>query len=104
MLRHCVFLNFDAAHSGEARMKILAELGALVKEVDGMVGFEYGPNLDFEQKSPNYREGFIASFRDHAALSAYAEHPVHQALGARLAEMCVGGFDGIIVFDLDVAD
>lgn len=104
MLRHCVFLNFDAAHSVDERMKILAELGALVEEVDGMVSFEFGPNLDFEQKSPNYREGFIASFRDHAALSAYADHPVHQALGARLVEMCVGGHDGIIVFDLDVAD
>ena len=104
MLRHCVFLIFDAAHSDEARMEILAELGALVNEVDGMVGFEFGSNLDFEQKSPLYREGFIASFRDHAALSAYAKHPVHQTLGARLVEMCVGGHDGIIVFDLDVAD
>ena len=101
MLAHCVFLNFAKEHSAEARMNVLRDLAALKDQIDGMDGFLFGPNLDFENKSPDHKEGFICLFRDKAALEAYASNPRHQELGGQLVSMCVGGVDGIVVYDLE---
>ena len=101
MLAHCVFLNFSASHDAAARLSVLRALGALSDEVNGMLAFHYGPNLDFEAKTPDHKDGFIVFFRDREAHLAYERHPKHVALGARLVEMCVGGADGILVYDID---
>lgn len=103
MLAHCVFLRFSESWDTEARMEVLRALGELTDEIDGMLEFHYGPNLDFEGKTPDHREGFIVMFRDRDAHLAYERHPRHAELGARLVEMCVGGADGIMVYDLDLA-
>ena len=70
--------------------------------LDGVLSFEAGPNRDFEGKSPNYSDGFVICFTIRGALTRYAEHPEHLALGAKLCTICEGGADGIILFDLDV--
>ncbi|MDJ0820998.1 MAG: Dabb family protein [Paracoccaceae bacterium] len=101
MLAHCVFLNFAESHDTNSRMSVLSALGELVDEVDGMLSFHYGPNLDFEAKTPNHSDGFIVFFRDREAHLAYERHPKHVALGARLVSMCVGGAEGILVYDID---
>ena len=102
MLKHCVFLHFKPEYSTAEQTAVLRELAGLTDVVEGLVSVEYGENLDFEGKSPDYGQGFIATFTNSKALEQYASHPEHQRLGHRLVEMCVGGADGIIVFDLDV--
>ncbi|MEM9249026.1 MAG: Dabb family protein [Pseudomonadota bacterium] len=102
MLAHCVFCNFADAHSAEARLAVLRELGTLIEEIDGMISYHYGPNLDFEAKTPEHQEGFIVMFEDRAAHLRYEAHPRHVALGGQLVKMCVGGADGILVYDLDL--
>ncbi len=67
----------------------------------GLVEFEYGNNLDFEQKSADYNSGFIASFENRQALLEYNEHPEHVLLGAKLVSMRKDGHQGIIVFDIE---
>ena len=67
----------------------------------GLVEFEYGNNLDFEQKSADYNSGFIASFESQKSLLEYNEHPEHALLGSKLVSMCKGGHQGIIVFDIE---
>jgi len=102
MLLHCVFLRFADTHGPEARRAVLRALGEIRPEVDGMLDYRFGRNLDFEGKSPDHREGFVVTFRDRDAHLAYERHPRHAALGARLVDMCVGGADGIVVYDLEV--
>ena len=100
MLKHCVFVNLRDDVRAVARDAVLSDLGALVGEVDGMLDFAWGANLDFEAKSPEYAYGFIVTFRDRAAHLAYERHPRHKELGAKLVAMCKGGHAGILVFDL----
>lgn len=102
MLLHCVFLNFRSDTDPDEQERILRTLGALKDEVPGMLGYDHGPNLDFEDKSAEYASGFVIRFRDRAAHLAYERHPEHVALGSELVEMCEGGEDGILVFDLEV--
>lgn len=102
MIRHCVMLNLHPIARAPYEV-VLGKLAALVEKLDGCENFAAGPNRDFEGKSPDYPYGFMFDARDADALAAYAEHPEHQALGARLVTMCNGGAKGILVFDLEIA-
>ena len=101
MLKHCVFLNFRTEVSESEQFKIFEGLLMLKNQVKGLVEFEYGNNLDFEQKSADYNSGFIVSFENRQALVEYSEHPEHALLGANLVSMCKDGHQGIIVFDIE---
>lgn len=104
MLIHCVFVNFRAEVEAKTRSEILGGFGTLVGVVDGMIDYAFGPNLDFENKSPDFADGFIVTFRDRAAHLAYESHPQHVELGGKLVGLCEGGHDGILVFDIQTSD
>ena len=99
MILHCVF-----GHIGDvaAARAVMEDLAALVPLIDGMESLEAGPNRDFEALSRPYTWGFVARFRDRAALAAYDAHPAHKAAGARLVGLCEGGIAGLVVFDIEV--
>lgn len=101
MIRHCVMLHLAADAQQAALDEIMQSLAALVDRLDGCSGFCAGPNRDFEGKSPDFSFGFTLDARDETALTAYAVHPDHKALGARLVALCEGGGDGIMVFDIE---
>ena len=101
MIKHCVFLNFKSEISESEQFDIFEGLSNLKNQVEGLNDFEYGNNLDFEQKSADYNSGFIASFENHQALLEYNENPEHALLGSKLVSMCKGGHKGIIVFDIE---
>ncbi|SDW51553.1 Dabb family protein [Roseicitreum antarcticum] len=101
MLKHCVFVNFKPGIPQDDRLAVLAGFKAVADDVEGLVDYAYGPNLDFENKSAAYGEGFIVTFTDRAAHLQYEAHPTHVRLGKQLVSMCQGGYDGIIVFDLE---
>jgi len=103
VIRHVVMLSLRDDASAAELAEVMARLGALGATLDGLEGFAHGPNRDFERKSQGYPYGFICTFKDADALKAYADNPVHQALGARLVAMCNGGGDGIMVMDIEVA-
>lgn len=102
MIQHAVYLNTHADLDEAALIETLTTLKALVGQIDGFQSMHFGPNRDLEGKSPDYPWGFVATFRDTAALQAYASDPRHQALGAQLVAACQGGAAGILVFDLEV--
>ena len=102
MLIHCVFCHIRPDAPRAELEAVYADFAGLVGVVDGMLSFRSGPNRDYEGKSPDHGEGFVVTFRDRAAHLAYDAHPVHQAAGARLCGLCVGGYDGIVVYDLEV--
>ncbi|SHH98890.1 Dabb family protein [Marivita hallyeonensis] len=101
MILHCVFCTFRPDVPSEKRRQILSDLAAFSRTLNGVLGFDHGPNRDFEGKSPQVTDGFVIRFSETADLSAYAEHPTHKALGQRLCDLCVGGADGIMVVDLE---
>tara|TARA_B110001454_G_scaffold45370_1_gene44482 strand:+ start:222 stop:500 length:279 start_codon:yes stop_codon:yes gene_type:complete len=91
MLKHCVFLNFRTEVSQSEQFDIFEGLSMLKDQIEGLVEFEYGNNLDFEHKSADYNSGFIASFKSHQALLEYNEHTEHALLGTKLVSMCKDG-------------
>ena len=102
MILHCVFCDFKADSADAQRNDILNALALFSEELEGVLGFDFGPNLDFECKSALFDAGFVIRFADRDAAQVYASHPTHQKLGAQLCELCNGGADGITVFDLEV--
>lgn len=102
MLKHCVFVKFAAHHPSAERTRVLGGFGEVARDVPVMLDFCFGENLDFENKSDEYGDGFIVTFQDRSAHLAYERHPLHLALGAELVAMCEGGHDGIMVFDLEI--
>ena len=101
MIKHCVFLNFKSEISESEQFDVFEGLSNLKNQIEGLNDFEYGNNLDFEQKSADFNSGFIASFENRQALLEYNEHPEHALLGSKLVSMCKGGHQGIIVFDIE---
>ena len=102
MLKHCVFLNFKSNVTKSKQFELIKSLSSLKNKIDGIVDFDYGNNLDFEQKSSEYNSGFIVTFDCYKTLREYNEHPEHILLGSKLVSMCKGGHQGIIVFDLEI--
>jgi len=101
MLLHCVFCSIRSDADPAALQTVMEELGSLMAEVDGMLEFRHGPNRDYEFKSPRHPYGFVIIFRDRDAHLAYDGHARHKAAGARLVELCDGGYDGIVVYDIE---
>jgi hypothetical protein len=82
--------------------KIMHGLADLVDRLEGCSGFCAGPNRDYEGKSPDVDYGFTFDAKNAKALAAYAVHPDHLELGAKLVALCKDGAEGIIVYDLEV--
>ncbi|MEX0312107.1 MAG: Dabb family protein [Tateyamaria sp.] len=101
MIRHCVFLKLKPKADVAKLDKLMLDLNAVVQRLDGCSGFRAGPNRDYEGKSPDYPYGFTLDAESPQALAAYAVDPEHEELGAQLLDLCEGGADGIVVFDLE---
>lgn len=99
MILHTVLLALKPEADRAELAAVMAGLAGL--DLAGFAGFAHGPNVDAEGKTPGYPYGFVCTFADRAALDAYAAHPGHRALGARLVTLCAGGGDGILVSDID---
>ena len=80
MILHCVFCNFRDDVPTEDRFAVMSELKNLCDNFEGATAFDYGTNLDFEQKSQDHSEGFVIRFADQAALELYANDPRHKTL------------------------
>lgn len=101
MILHCVFCSFRDDATPDQRTQILRELSTFSHTLDGVLAFNFGPNRDFEKRSQEFSDGFVIRFRDQQALEAYAVHPEHRKLGSRLCDLCNGGSDGVVVFDIE---
>lgn len=101
MLKHVVLFTRRADSDPAALTAAMDKLAALVGPVPGFLDFAFGPNRDYEAKSP-YTHGFVCTFTDRAAHLAYEAHPDHKASGAALVALTEGGYDGIFVADLEV--
>lgn len=101
MILHTVYLSLPEDADPSELAEIMVALAGLVDDIDGFNGFDHGPNIDAEGKSPEAHYGFLCTFSDRAALDRYADNPDHRALGGRLVDLC-GGADRIKVYDIQI--
>lgn len=101
MIRHCVMLRLRPDHDPRERAAVFAGLRDVAGRIEGCTEFLAGPNRDYENKSPEYPFGFTMDFATLENLATYAADAEHVALGARLVNLCTGGAEGILVYDLD---
>ncbi len=101
MIQHIVCLSLTDTADHTSLAAVMSDLAGLVGQIDGFTDFTHGPNIDVEGKSPEAPYGFVCVFDTLEALQNYANDPRHQALGAKLVDLC-GGADGIKVYDIRV--
>lgn len=68
-----------------------------------MLSFASGPSYSPEQLERGYTHGLVVDFADLPALHGYAVDAEHVAAGGLITEAAVGGRDGLLVVDLDIA-
>jgi hypothetical protein len=104
MIRHIVLIRFRP-DVPEARIAaIFSDLERVRALVPGIRAITAGRSESPEKIERGYLHGFVVDFDDWAALQAYQDHPEHKGLGAALVAHAAGGLDGILVFDLPVAE
>lgn len=104
MIRHCVFIRFQPTVSDTDKADMLAAIAALKPRIPGFLAAHIGRNVSPEGMDKGYADGFIVDFADTAARDAYLVDPEHQRAGSRLVAAAVGGVEGILVYDLEIAD
>ena len=102
MIRHIVLLKARPEVTEAQIPAIFADLHAL--RLPGILAIHSGRSESPEQIERGYLHGFTVDFTDWAALAAYQSHPDHQRVGAALVAAAQGGIDGILVFDLPIAE
>lgn len=103
MIRHCVFIRFQASIPDAERQSILSDIAALQRLVPGYLAFTAGTNVSPEGLGKGYNSGFIIDFADVAARDAYLVHPAHEKAGGRIVAATDGGIDGVFVYDFEIA-
>lgn len=103
MIRHCVFVRFQAGVPAPERAAILEAVAGLQAVIPGILAVHTGANVSPEGLDKGFSEGFVVDFTDDAARDRYLADPEHAKVGARLVAAAQGGLDGILVFDIEVA-
>lgn len=104
MIRHIVLVQFKSSVSDDEIADIFSELHSVKESVAGVVAIAAGKSESPEKMERGYMHGFTVDLADWDALAAYQADPEHRRLSTRLVEASEGGVDGILVFDLEIAD
>ncbi len=105
MIRHCVFIRFKSDVSETLKAELFSEIDALKNHLDGILAVHIGHNVSPETgMDKGYSDGFIVDFKDAASRDVYLEDEEHQKTGGKLVAASEGGVDGIMVYDLEIAD
>ena len=100
MILHSVYLGLRSDVADTELAAVMDGLAGLVGEIDGFTGFDHGPNIDAEGKSPEASYGFLCCFSVRAALDRYAVDARHRAFGAQLVVLCDRA-DRVKVYDIE---
>ena len=104
MIRHIVLAKFRTDASDRDISAVFEQILSIRSAVSGILSITAGKSESPEQIERGYMHGFVADFADWDALARYQAHPDHKRAGAELVRLAEGGIDGILVFDLPVAD
>jgi hypothetical protein len=79
VLRHVVLYKFKADLTTEQVQEVVDAFSALPKQIDSIIGFEWGTNVSREQKSDGFTHCFVVTFADEPGRDAYLTSPAHEA-------------------------
>jgi hypothetical protein len=94
MLIHSVCFKYKPEVDAATRAEHRARLRALA-DIDGIVALKVGE--DVVRSTRSYDAGLLITFRDRAALDAYAKHPRH----IPVAQFGVANSDSIVSVDFE---
>lgn len=102
MIRHIVLVK--AQVDAVAQLELAFQrIGRVVDRLAGALSVAYGPSNSPEQLERGYTHGLVIDFADARALHRYAVDEEHVAAGALIGQSAVGGQDGLLVVDLEMA-
>ncbi len=105
MIRHCVFIRFKPSISAVEKAGIFADIAALKARVPGFLKVHIGVNVSPETgMDKGFSDGFIVDFDGTVSRDAYLLDEDHAKAGGRIVAAAQGGIDGILVYDIEVAD
>ncbi|MCF3639682.1 Dabb family protein [Rhizobium sp. TRM95111] len=105
MIRHCVFIRFKPGLAEHLKTEIYNEITALKDRIPGFLAAHVGINVSPETgMDKGYSEGFIVDFDDTLARDAYLVDEEHRRTGAKIVAAAQGGIEGVLVYDLEIAD
>lgn len=103
MIRHIVLVKMDADGAIAQLESAFQQIGRVVDRLPGGLSFACGPSHSPEQLERGYTHGLVLDFTDWQALHDYAVDAEHVAAGALITQVALGGQDGLLVVDLEVA-
>lgn len=78
---------------------IRADLESLVGGIPGLRNVHWGANFAAPERREDLSHGFTMDFDSRESLAAYAPHPLHKPVAARVR----AAFSRIVVLDIDIA-
>ncbi|MBK8801092.1 MAG: Dabb family protein [Fibrobacteres bacterium] len=98
MVRHILLLAPNPDTTPSQIEQIREELAALVGQIPGLLDFNWGVNFAAPERRGGFDYGFTMDLVDRQALVAYAPHPAHQTVAAKVR----AAFGGIVVLDFEL--
>jgi hypothetical protein len=96
MVRHVLLLKVRSDASLDDIEACRVGLASLVGVVPGLLNFHWGANVAPEERREGLTHGFTMDFVDRESLDAYAPHPAHRPVAAKVRTI----FDRIVVLDI----
>ena len=101
MIKHIVLFKIRPDVPKEKVEEIFGALGGLKGKIPGILAYSWGAYSSNEGRDRGYTHGFVMDFESVAARDAYLPHPEHEVVRKQLAEVRVGGTDGVLAFDFE---
>jgi len=99
MVRHILLL----APRPETTTAEIAEIRGLIEDlpgqIPGLLDAHWGENFAAPERREDLTQGFTMDFVDRESLAAYAPHPAHKPVAARVR----AAFERIVVLDFDIS-
>jgi hypothetical protein len=97
MLQHIVLFAFNGSVPPAERAALLEAIRGLRATVPSLRSLELGENIS-SARAHGYTHVLVETFDDRDGLAAYASHPDHVPLGARIRDLSAQ----LLVVDLEV--
>lgn len=99
MVRHILLLAPRPETTNDEIDGIRSDLEALVGGIPGLLDVHWGANFAAPERREDLSYGFTMDFESRASLAAYAPHPLHKPVAARVR----AAFSRIVVLDIDLS-
>lgn len=101
MIVHMVILKVKKTVAPKEVERVFGAIGALKKEIPGIVSYSWGPYASPEGMQRGYTHGFCMTFTDAKSRDAYLPHPKHEDVKKQVLAILDGGIDGVLAFDYE---